>query len=402
MPHGGYHGVVQTSDGTIIQQGSSTNDKGEQVGGGVYNPGGYANEFDTGKSGDASDILNKGLSPTNPKDAEIINALNNVSTSASGDSTVTDKDTKSVGILQPLFGGSTGSIEGYDPNDPKYNLTGQHPLSQQFIRLADKYYKGDQSAFAQTSQGQTLLNYLKDVPYTKGGLLGAPTKELEEKLAGLNLDIFDEDIIMGQDFEPFKTINIPVSQIRNQPDLNRLGPLTSEDYRKFNQFLFATRPDLFGKARPFSSGQILPDLLKLAVSPVGIAGTGIANQVLGLFGKDPLKEKEPFKGLAEDPSENQFIGELLDGQGFALDPSLLNLIRPLDTDQGGMNDVAQAVINQTPQLTYEQLLQQYGRPNLIPENLLALVEQPEVTGIPDGGITTAFDPDSFLAGFGMA
>ena len=402
MPHGGYHGVVQTSDGTIIQQGSSTNDKGEQVGGGVYNPGGYANEFDTGKSGDASDILNKGLSPTNPKDAEIINALNNVSTSASGDSTVTDKDTKSVGILQPLFGGSTGSIEGYDPNDPKYNLTGQHPLSQQFIRLADKYYKGDQSAFAQTSQGQTLLNYLKDVPYTKGGLFGAPTKELEEKLAGLNLDIFDEDIIMGQDFEPFKTINIPVSQIRNQPDLNRLGPLTSEDYRKFNQFLFATRPDLFGKARPFSSGQILPDLLKLAVSPVGIAGTGIANQVLGLFGKDPLKEKEPFKGLAEDPSENQFIGELLDGQGFALDPSLLNLIRPLDTDQGGMNDVAQAVINQTPQLTYEQLLQQYGRPNLIPENLLALVEQPEVTGIPDGGITTAFDPDSFLAGFGMA
>ena len=67
-----------------------------------------------------------------------------------------------------------------------------------------------------------------------------------------------------------------------------------------------------------------------------------------------------------------------------------------------MNDVAQAVINQTPQLTYEQLLQQYGRPNLIPENLLALVEQPEVAGIPDGGITTAFNPDSFLAGFGMA
>ena len=409
MPHGGYHGVVQTSGGTVIQQGSSTNDKGEQVGGGVYNPGGYANEFDTGKSGDASDILSKGLSPTDPKDAAIINALNNVSTSASGDSTVTDKDTKSVGILQPLFGGSTGSVDNYDPED--YNVAGQHPLSQQFVRLADKYYKGDQAAFAQTSQGQTLLNYLQDVPYTKGGLLGLPTKELREKLEGLNLNIFDEDIIMGQDFEPFKTINIPVSQIRNQPDLNRLGPLTSEDYRKFNQFLFATRPDLFGKARPFSSGQILPNLLKLAVSPLGIAGTGVANQVLGLFGKDPLKEKEPFRGIAED---NDFIDKLT-SSGFAqqdqldpeyldpaLKPSLLNLIRPLDTDQGGMNDVAQAVINQTPQLTYEQLLQQYGRPNLIPENLLALVEQPEVAGIPDGGITTAFDPDSFLAGFGMA
>ena len=96
MPHGGYHGVVKTSGGTIIQQGSSTNDQGEQVGGGVYNPGGYANEFDTEQPGDASDILNKGLSPTDPKDAAIINALNNVSTSASGDSTITDKDTESV------------------------------------------------------------------------------------------------------------------------------------------------------------------------------------------------------------------------------------------------------------------------------------------------------------------
>ena len=236
------------------------------------------------------------------------------------------------------------------------------------------------------------------MPYTKGGLLGLPTKELREKLEGLNLNIFDEDIIMGQDFEPFKTINIPVSQIRNQPNLDRLGPLTSEDYRKFNQFLFATRPDLFGKARPFSSGQILPDLFKLAVSPVGIAGTGIANQVLGLFGKDPLKEKEPFRGIAED---NEFIDKLTNS-GFAqqdqldpeyldpaLKPSLLSLIRPLDTDQGGVNEVAQAIINQ----------------NVVPPNKLESFEGDLIAllaNAPDGGITTAFDPDSFLAGFGMA
>jgi len=35
----------------------------------------------------------------------------------------------------------------------------------------------------------------------------------------------------------------------------------------------------------------------------------------------------------------------------------------------------------TTPFTYEQLLQQYGRPNLIPENLLALVEQPEVAQV---------------------
>ena len=170
MPHGGYHGVVKMG-GVTVQQGSQSDGQGGQTGGGVYNPGGYANDFDTGQAGDASDILDKGLSPTNPKDAEIINALN-----VQEQTPVVDKKEitglPSGGILQALYGGGAGSIEGYDPEDIKYNLEGQHPLSQQFVRLADKYYGGDQEAFAQSSQGQVLLNYLQDVPYTKGGLLG--------------------------------------------------------------------------------------------------------------------------------------------------------------------------------------------------------------------------------------
>ena len=60
MPHGGYHGVVKMG-GKTIQQGSSSDGQGGQTGGGVYNPGGYANDFDTGLAGDASDILDKGL-----------------------------------------------------------------------------------------------------------------------------------------------------------------------------------------------------------------------------------------------------------------------------------------------------------------------------------------------------
>ena len=381
MPHSnpdgspGYHGTIAVNPGTTL----------------AVNPG---TTLTTGPDEDRDKIVGGQTALLGTPDGSQI--INIGSGSPSNQDKDKDKDTESVGILQPLFGGSTGSVDNYNPED--YNVAGQHPLSQQFVRLADKYYKGDQAAFAQTSQGQTLLNYLKDVPYTKGGLLGLPTKELREKLEGLNLNIFDEDIIMGQDFEPFKTINIPVSQIRNQPNLDRLGPLTSEDYRKFNQFLFATRPDLFGRARPFSSGQILPDLFKLAVSPVGIAGTGIANQVLGLFGKDPLKEKEPFRGIAED---NEFIDKLTNS-GFAqqdqldpeyldpaLKPSLLSLIRPLDTDQGGVNEVAQAIINQ----------------NVVPPNKLESFEGDLIAllaNAPDGGITTAFDPDSFLAGFGMA
>lgn len=352
MPHlnpdgsPGYHGTIAVNPGTTL----------------AVNPG---TTLTTGPDEDRDKIVGGQTALLGTPDGSQI--INIGSGSPSNQDKDKDKDTESVGILQPLFGGSTGSIEGYDPNNIKYNLAGQHPLSQQFIRLADKYYKGDQAAFAQTSQGQTLLNYLQDVPYTKGGLLGLLTKEQAEKIGELDLSVLDDNILMGQDFEPFKTKNIPVSVIRNQPEI---------DYRKFNQFLFASRPDLFGRARPFSSGQATPNILRALFNPKGIVGTAIANQFLQALGKDPLKAKEPFKGLAEG---SEFLSK-----GKPLDPSLLNLIRPLDTDQGGVNEVAQAIINQ----------------NVIPPVETDLAQL--ITDAPDGGITTAFDPDSFLAGFGMA
>jgi len=369
MPHGGYHGVVKMG-GVTVQQGSQSDGQGGQTGGGVYNPGGYANDFDTGQAGDASDILDKGLSPTNPKDAEIINALN-----VQEQTPVVEKEEitglPSGGILQALYGGGAGSIEGYDPENTQYNLEGQHPLSQQFVRLADKYYGGDQEAFAQSSQGQVLLNYLQDVPYTKGGLLGLPTQELADKmnqigdLEGLFTDT-DENIV-----DVIK--NNPFAQFRNQPDLNRFGSLTSEDYKKFNEFLFATRPDLYAKARPFQSGKLPATIAQLLINPTSTFTKGITNSFLKAMGKDPLKEKEPFKGIATD---NQF---LTDGQ--ALDPNLSSLIQPLD--QGGMNDVAQAVVNQN---------------QMPPEIDMALIQE-YLDSLPEGGINT-FDPNSFAFSIG--
>lgn len=377
MPHGGYHGVVKMG-GKTVQQGSSSDGQGGQTGGGVYNPGGYANDFDTGQPGDASKIIEDKLSPTNEADAQIINALN-----AQKETPVVEKEEitglPSGGILQSLYSGGAGSIEGYDPENTQYNLEGQHPLSQQFVRLADKYYGGDQEAFAQSSQGQVLLNYLQDVPYTKGGLLGSPTQELADKmnqigdLEGLFTDT-DENIVDVIKSNPF-------AQFRNQPDLNRFGPLTSEDYKKFNEFLFATRPDLYAKARPFQSGKLPATIAQLFINPTSTFTKGIANSFLKAAGKDPLKENEPFKGTATD---NQF---LTDGQ--TLNPNLLSLIQPLD--QGGMNDVAQAVINQneTPGMKtdIEDTFNSGILAQLLEENL------------PEGGINT-FDPNSFAFSVG--
>jgi len=371
MSHGGYHGVVKMG-GVTVQQGSSVDDKGEHKGGGVYNPGGYANDFDTNQPGDATWIREEKLSPTNKADADIIDALN-----AQEETPVVDKKEitglPSGGILQALYGGGAGSIEGYDPKD--YDVEGQHPLSQQFVRLADKYYGGDVEKFAQSSQGQVLLNYLQDVPYTKGGLLGLPTQELADKmnqigdLDGLFADT-DENIVDAIKKNQF-------AQFRNQPDLNRFGPLTSEDYKKFNEFLFATRPDLYAQARPLSSGKLPATIAQLLINPTSTFTKEIANSLLKAAGKDPLKEKEPFKGIAED---NQF---LTDGQ--PLDPNLSSLIQPLD--QGGMNDVAQAVINQNETPVID--------PALDPSIIAKLLEE----NLPEGGINT-FDPDSFAFSIG--
>ena len=52
---------------------------------------------------------------------------------------------------------------------------GEHKLSKQYKKLAAKYDKKGKD-FSQTTQGQMLLGYLKNVPHDRGGNLGAPDK----------------------------------------------------------------------------------------------------------------------------------------------------------------------------------------------------------------------------------
>ena len=276
-------------------------------------------------------------------------------------------------------GGSGGSDKDSKVNknvskkDKKYNRKGQHKLSSQFEYLADKYHGGDQVAFAKTSQGQLLANYLTGVSQTRGGFKGSLDEETQKKLAQLLPNFLEEERLKKMDVDDFRVENLPIKNLRN-PETG----LTSDQYRQFNEYLYSRRPDLFIEARPFSSGDLLPKLVSTAISPVGTMTKGIINQGLELLGKDPLKEKEPFKGLATD---NQFIDQL-NYEGFPLDSNLSALIQPLDTNQGGMNDVAQAVINQNVTPVIDPALDPLITAQLLEENL------------PEGGINT-FDPDSF-------
>lgn len=344
--------------------------------------------------------------PEDPSDTSTP-APNQSGSGSTSSNTASDdkKGSKAKGILASIGFAGQNVDENVDKSSDKYNIPGEHKLSSQFRYLADKYYGGDQEAFAGTSQGQVLLNYLQGVPFTKGGGLGLMDKDLQEKVANLDTGFpFDPDsdefMALDASADPFKTKNLPVNYIREN--------LTSPEYMKFNQFLYSMRPDLYSQARPVSSGALIPNLIKSGIfNPVGMVGRAGINAALKLAGKDPLKKSKPFQGIIDGPEgtfqyalRNEFdpkTGELfLPGYNQyrtkasqadqIFQPISAELFENLETlDQGGMNDVAQAVVNQ----------------NQTPEIDMAMIQE-YLDNLPEGGVVDAFDPDSFLAGFGMA
>jgi len=273
-----------------------------------------------------------------------------------------------------FYGGSEGVDESVDKKDKKYNVEGEHKLSSQFRYLVDKYYGGTKEGaerFAKTSQGQVLLGYLQNVPYTRGGGLGLLDEEMSEKLGSLDLDVVSNLRDMD-DSNLLKTKNMPISFIRNDPYRGFTGPFNSEQFKKFNEFLYASRPELYAKARPFSSGRALPNLIRAGVNPLGVMATSAANTILNQLGKDPIEMSKPFRGIAED---NEYIEGLFSGDIQPLDPNLFaNLPMDKRVDTGGVNEVAQSIINNQMQ------------------------QEEEGEGEFD---ITQFDQDSFIPGFGF-
>jgi hypothetical protein len=261
-----------------------------------------------------------------------------------------------------LYGGSEGVDESVDKKD--YDNPRKHKLRNQFDYLTDKYYGGDQEAFAKTSQGQVLLGYLQNVDATRGGGRGGDIDTLEK----IN-QAYDEGKISEEDFKTIRQAvgggieairNLPMNVLRNQPELNRTGILTSPEYFRFSQLLQSQNPMEYNKARPFSSGALPKTIFDLVARPVTAIGGGIMDSLdsLGVINRT---EKEKPKPL---------------GSSDFLPQSLFENLPTQITDQGGMNDVAQFMIdNQAPV---------------------------EVPGEEEDEFDTAqFDPDSVLPGFGI-
>jgi hypothetical protein len=258
-----------------------------------------------------------------------------------------------------VYGGSKGVDESVDKKN--YDNPRKHKLRNQFDYLTDKYYGGDQEAFAKTSQGQVLLGYLQNVDATRGGGRGGDVDTLEKLNQAYNAgEISEEDFktirqALGGGIEAIR--NLPMDVLRNQPELGRTGIFSSPEYFRFNQLLQSQNPMEYNKARPFSSGALPKTIFNLVTRPVTTIGSGIMGTLdnLGVINRTEKEKPDPLGSY-------DFLPQSL----FA------NL--PIDerVDSGGVNEVAQSIINNQMQ------------------------QEEEGEGEFD---ITQFDPDSFISGF---
>jgi len=218
-------------------------------------------------------------------------------------------------------------------DDDKYTDKRKHKLRNQFDYLVDKYYGGTKRGaeeFAKTSQGQVLLGYLANVSADRGGGRGGDVGALQAGAPTLFKNI--QGLKSPRDLEFI--YNRPIaSDIRNlsaqavKDNLTKAGITDTNAFRRFNQALQVAAPDAFAQARPFSSGQGIGSLIEKGAGFV--PGLGMASRFIG-----GLLPQKATGGLSPDEY---------------LDKSLFENLPTQTTDQGGMNDVAQFMIdNQAP------------------------------------------------------
>ena len=220
-----------------------------------------------------------------------------------GSSSNQNKQKKKQSILAKI---GLGKIEEDYIGDKAFEETvpaGQHKLRTQFDRLTAKY--GDD--FAETSQGQALLNYLSGVSVNKGGGMGAsdPTfgtgveiKALPGSAQEARLDAINKMKGIGS----LETAQSPgtaetIKGYGKDADFLRKG-LTPAQYFNFNQQLMQANVPAYEQARPFSSGALPRQAMKFAVSPIGTMAGGIYESLTGKkFGNqkpDPIYTGQPL------------------------------------------------------------------------------------------------------------
>ena len=245
------------------------------------------------------------------------------------DNVLTKKEKIKAGIVKPkqsIFSKIGHAGSDYDPDftvdKEDYKKKGKHKLRTQFDYLTDKYYGGNAEAFAKTSQGKQLLQYLAGVSVERGGGMGAQDPEY----GGLvSWDQFSDPVQAKAEKErqallkgiyqpkPYappslmdSVVNPGITALKDftKDDWERIrGNLTASQYQNFQQQLIHADPTIGNRDYETvfpSMGKKIENLLQFA------PGVGIASKFI----------KETFP---QDTSE--YTRQDL-GIGQALNPSL--------------------------------------------------------------------------------
>ena len=181
-------------------------------------------------------------------------------------------------IKTSIMGGGVGGDPTIDTKEfAKTQPVGQHKLRTQYERLKAKYGPGWEG----TTQAQELVNYLKGVPVTRGGGMGAR----DPGYGGGAIPTGPAEAARQRILEEMSTrAGRPggggISALKGMdPKFLRQG-LTGDQYFNFRQQLMQSDPSAYEKAFPWSSGKGVRGLMKFA------PGIGTAARLAkGAFGK---------------------------------------------------------------------------------------------------------------------
>jgi hypothetical protein len=336
MPHGGYHGNVVIG-GNVVQSGYQKPDGSYGISGGIDDesrldlnpPSGNQNDQninqqveDKKKEIEALNLAQEGIFGTNvDPQVDVIDqgffpnqALNFV-------------DFMGAGIAPNTVFPATGATG----DTAKGLATLQNIQNQQLNNLL------------QQQQEINLANQIKD-SFAKYGT----DRETADNLRKLFTGDLGDKTFLGMNLgstettDPDKTSGLGAATVINPYTGERITTgkiregMTSPEYAEYMSDLYDLNPALMEQIFPFGSGQIAKPLFVKALDAVKGVGSGIAG----------------LPGISE-------LGQMVGNVGSAI-------VSPLS----GLFTGQSTATPQTPGSTYEELLQQYGRPNLIPDNLL--------------------------------
>jgi hypothetical protein len=317
MPHGGYHGNVVIG-GNVVQSGYQKPDGSYGISGGIDDESRL--DFNPPSGNQNNQNINQQVEDKK-KEIELLNAQQEGITAVKPDMLLEDIQNFPVAGLTGVDAKGLATLQNIQ-NQQLNNLLRQ----QQEINLANQIkdsfatYQADEKGKIADNLRKLFTGDLGDNTFL-GMNLGST--ETTDKVEGLSSGLGAATVI-----NPYTRERITTGKIREG--------MTSPEYAEYMSELYDLNPALMEQIFPFGSGQIAKPLFVKALDAVKGVGSGIAG----------------LPGISE-------LGQMVGNVGSAI-------VSPLS----GLFTGQSTATPQTPGSTYEELLQQYGRPNLIPDNLL--------------------------------